>query len=130
MLYIKTSAYFWPGRQAQQTSYNFLPSWLQSHITNDKYPARITEYGWISNCFPPGSCNANLDSTTSPCAPPTRPINSWGDYNDFVRNQAHAGGAAAWLLSSADSNFASWVAVTSGGTTRTWFNNFISAMNP
>ncbi|MGH2457545.1 MAG: hypothetical protein ACRDIY_01615 [Chloroflexota bacterium] len=125
--------YFWPGRQGQQSAYNFLPSWLQAHIVNDRYPARITEYGWIPDCFPPGSCNANLDSTTSPCVPPTRSINSWGDYNDFVRNQAHAGGAAVWLLSSASTDFQHFgalAAVDSSGTIRPWFTNFINDLNP
>lgn len=115
-------SYFWPGRQATQTAYNFFPSWLQADIANG-YPARVTEYGWISNCFSSSSgcvgCNsqagANLDCTSAPCAAPTRPINSWGDYNDFVRNQVHAGGAAVWLLSSADASFQSWVAVDSAG---------------
>lgn len=129
--------YFWPGRQAQHNVYTFFPSWLQSHIVNDRYPARITEYGWIPDCFSSTGCNANLDTTTSPCAPPLRSINSWGDYNDLLRNQLqnpqtgtmYAGGAALWLLSSADPAFAPFVAVDSSGNRRSWFANFIDAIN-
>jgi|GEM_PF-1811561 len=135
--------YFWPGRQAQHNVYDFFPSWLQSHIINDHFPARITEYGWHPDCFTAGNCpgspnnTADLDLTTAPCTAPLRSINSWGDYNDFLRNQlqnpqtgqAYAGGAAAWLLSTADSRFAPFAAVDSSGARRTWFTNFISALN-
>ncbi len=128
--------YFWPGRQATQTSYNYFPSWLQSDIGSG-FLTRITEYAWIPDCFKYDSgcigCemefNANLDCTSGPCAPPAASISAWGDYNDFLVNQTSAGGAALWILGTGDGGFTDFGAVDQTGATRPWFTNLITLLN-
>ncbi|MBI2305247.1 MAG: hypothetical protein HYU86_10960 [Chloroflexi bacterium] len=123
-------SYFWPGRQAEQSAYNFMPQWLKDDI-NAGYPARITEFGWHPDCFdPPPGCNANLDTTTSPCGGTPKSLTSWGDYNDFVRNRSGAGGAAVWLLSSPTQDWWPWCAFVSDGTEmRLWFRHYVCFLN-
>lgn len=121
-------SYFWPGRQDQQSAFLFMPNWLQDHITLNGYPSRITEYGWIPDCFSP-PCSANLDTTTGPCEPPPKSLTSWGDYNDFVRLRANASGIAVWILSSASSQFEPSCAVDSAGNIRPWFKKFACILN-
>src|SRR5438105_2001305 len=59
--------YFFPGRQAEQDAFQFFPSWLQQDISDDLYPVRVTEFGWYPDAFDSSGCNANLDTTTTPC---------------------------------------------------------------
>lgn len=128
--------YFWPGRQAVQTSYNFFPSWLQTDIGSG-YLTRVTEFGWAPNCFDANSgclgCNAqygaDLDCTQGPCSPPAVVVSSWGDYNDFIVNQSGADGAAVWILATGDSNFSFWEALDTSGNTRSWFTTYVELLN-
>lgn len=108
---------------------------LQLDIANGR-EARITEFGWLPDCFAPGACpnrpggTANLDDTAPSCDGAQPAISGAIDYNAFVRNYAGAGGAAVWLLS-APSGFDNWAAVPegSGAQPRPWFTQYIDNLN-
>ena len=126
---------FWPGYPNTQSAFRFLPSWLQLDIANG-WEARITEFGWIPDCFGPWACpnrpgrTANLDDTAPSCDDAQPAISGAVDYNAFVRNYAGAGGAVVWLLS-APSGFDNWAAVPegNGAQPRPWFTQYIDNLN-